>query len=625
MKYRAEIDGLRALAVVPVILFHAGFGLFSGGFVGVDVFFVISGYLITTILIEDIEKNRFSIVHFYERRARRILPVLYVVVVLTLVTSYFALLPEDLVSLGKSAVSIPFFSSNFYFWSERGYFGGASELKPLVHTWSLAVEEQYYIVFPLILMMLRNYRKLLYSILTVGFFLSLGASYYVTLLHFDTAFYFPLTRAWELLVGAFCGIFLYKTSFRLTVFWADFTSIIGLLLIFYAYILFDSSTLFPYVNALIPAIGCALYIISSQNLYAVRKVFSNRAFVYVGLMSYSLYLWHQPLFVISRHLQLFENNQLVLIFTTFVLSILSFHFVEKPFRNKMMVPEKTLIKSALLGTVVIVVIGSIYTYTIGFPSRYAVEDRELLSQFASYKGYNQMRFDSAQYKQFSPSENYKVVLIGDSHAKDILNVVVESGKFSDYEFSTRQVNSECGNLLLENYDAIQKFISDTQKERCKVLGRYEGDKFQQILDAADEIWIVSAWKNWIVELLPESIENLNAAYNKPVRVFGLKNFGVIDARKSFSIPHDQRPTYTQPLKESSLTISSRMDNILELYDLYYPVMDKLCGGSKSQCQTFTPDGLLLSADGEHLTQEGAIEGAKRISDILLSLRTIQNR
>ena len=162
MKYRPEIDGLRALAVVPVILFHAGFEFFSGGFVGVDVFFVISGYLITTIIIQDIDKKRFSLVYFYERRARRILPVLYVVVFFTLIASYFILLPEDLVSLGKSAVSIPLFSSNFYFWSERGYFGVANELKPLVHTWSLAVEEQFYIVFPLLLIILKNYRKILF-------------------------------------------------------------------------------------------------------------------------------------------------------------------------------------------------------------------------------------------------------------------------------------------------------------------------------------------------------------------------------------------------------------------------------------------------------------------------------
>lgn len=145
MKYRAEIDGLRALAVIPVILFHAGFELFSGGFVGVDVFFVISGYLITSILIDEIENKEFSIVNFYERRARRILPALYLVTATSAIASLFILYPEYLVSFAKSLISAPLFAANFYFWSERGYFGELAELKPLIHLWSLAVEEQFYI------------------------------------------------------------------------------------------------------------------------------------------------------------------------------------------------------------------------------------------------------------------------------------------------------------------------------------------------------------------------------------------------------------------------------------------------------------------------------------------------
>ena len=624
MKYRPEIDGLRALAVVPVILFHAGFEFFSGGFVGVDVFFVVSGYLITTIIIQDIDKKRFSLVYFYERRARRILPVLYVVVFFTLIVSYFILLPEDLVSLGKSAISIPLFSSNFYFWSERGYFGVANEMKPLVHTWSLAVEEQFYIVFPLLLMMLKNYRKLLF-VITAGFCLSLSASYYVTLIHFDTAFYFPVTRAWELLVGAFCGILLYRTSFKLTKNWANVVSIIGLLFIFYAYILFDSSTLFPYLNALIPVFGCALYIISSQNSSVVRKAFSNRIIVYVGLISFSLYLWHQSLFAIARHLQIFENNQLILIAVSFMLSTLTFKFVEKPFRNKVSVSKKTLIKSGLLGTVLIVVMGMIYAINNGFPSRYAEEDRVLLRQLTTNKGYNEERFDASEYKQFSQSSYYKVALVGDSHAKDFLNIIAESGKFSDYEFSTRQVNSECGNLLLKSYEAIQKFIPKNRKERCYLLGRYEGEKHHQILNDADEIWIVAAWRDWTVELIPESTKNLNGLYNKPIRVFGVKNFGLINTQKSIDIPYANRPTYTQSTRESALTTSRRMDDLLEFYDFYYPIMDKLCGGEKERCQIFTPNGLLMSNDGWHLTKEGAIEGAKRINGTLLRLKTTQNK
>ena len=154
MKYRAEIDGLRAIAVVPVILFHAGFTLFSGGFVGVDVFFVISGYLITTIILSEKEQGKFSILNFYERRARRIIPVLFFIIIVCLPFSWFLLLPSDLKIFSKSLVAVSLFSSNILFWSETGYWGASNELKPLLHTWSLAVEEQYYILFPIFLMIM---------------------------------------------------------------------------------------------------------------------------------------------------------------------------------------------------------------------------------------------------------------------------------------------------------------------------------------------------------------------------------------------------------------------------------------------------------------------------------------
>jgi len=178
LNYRAEIDGLRAVAVVPVILFHAGFTTFSGGYVGVDVFFVISGYLITTLLIDDLDQARFSLVRFYERRVRRILPALYSVVLVTLGLAIALLTPDDLVRLAKSAVSIPVFLSNVFFWSERGYFGPAAELTPMIHTWSLAVEEQFYILFPLVLFL--TYRKSKAAFLfVIGALLivSLAASY----------------------------------------------------------------------------------------------------------------------------------------------------------------------------------------------------------------------------------------------------------------------------------------------------------------------------------------------------------------------------------------------------------------------------------------------------------------
>ena len=173
MKYRAEIDGFRALTVVPVMFFHAGVELFSGGFVGVDVFFVISGYLIASILIEDLEKKRFSITNFYERRARRILPILYIVTISSSLVSSIFLYPEYLVSFAKSVISAPIFLANFFFWSERGYFGETSELKPLIHLWSLAVEEQFYIAFPIFLLLIKKHQKIFYISLAIAFFASI--------------------------------------------------------------------------------------------------------------------------------------------------------------------------------------------------------------------------------------------------------------------------------------------------------------------------------------------------------------------------------------------------------------------------------------------------------------------
>jgi len=203
MKYRAEIDGLRAIAVLPVILFHAGFDLFSGGFIGVDVFFVISGYLITTIILTEKEQGTFSLTNFYERRARRILPALFLVILVSLPFSWVLLFPPDMKDFSQSLVAITFFSSNILFWQETGYWGAANELKPMLHTWSLAVEEQYYVLFPLFLMSMWRFRRrwILISFMVISV-ISLAAAQWGAY-NIPTAIFFILpTRGWELAIGA---------------------------------------------------------------------------------------------------------------------------------------------------------------------------------------------------------------------------------------------------------------------------------------------------------------------------------------------------------------------------------------------------------------------------------------
>ncbi|MDA9194804.1 acyltransferase [Burkholderiales bacterium] len=209
MKYRKEIDGLRALAVLPVILFHAGFTTFSGGFVGVDIFFVISGYLITTIIVDEMDKDSFSLLNFYERRARRILPALFFVMLCTLPFAWFSMFPQDLKSFSQSLVAVPLFASNVHFWLTSGYFDTASELKPLLHTWSLAVEEQYYVLFPLFLMLAWELgKKWIISLLIIVAIVSVSAAQYGSTNHPSFSFYVLPTRAFEILIGALISLYI---------------------------------------------------------------------------------------------------------------------------------------------------------------------------------------------------------------------------------------------------------------------------------------------------------------------------------------------------------------------------------------------------------------------------------
>jgi len=334
MKYRAEIDGLRALAVIPVILFHAGFELFSGGYVGVDVFFVISGYLITSILVEDIEKDRFSLIRFYDRRARRILPALFLVMACCIPFALMWMLPNEIKNFWQSIVAVTLFASNILFWRESGYFDTAVEEKPLLHTWSLAVEEQYYVLFPIFLLLAWRFGK------NRVFWIIVGLSA-VSLLfsewgsrHSKTAnFYLATSRAWELLAGSMAAFIIKKRGVQKN----EFLSIIGLFGILYATFAYDKNTPFPSLYALIPIIGVVLLILFSHKDTFVAKLLSLKVFVGIGLISYSAYLWHQPLFAFTR-IRLFETPSgsimLALSATSIGLAYMSWRFVEQPFRRR---------------------------------------------------------------------------------------------------------------------------------------------------------------------------------------------------------------------------------------------------------------------------------------------------
>lgn len=340
MKYRREIDGLRAIAVMSVIFFHAGFQGFSGGFVGVDIFFVISGYLITSIILAEKQSGTFSLIGFYERRAKRILPALFFVLFACLPFAWILLFPTDLKQFSESLVSVSTFLSNVYFWKNSFYFDTAAELKPLLHTWSLAVEEQYYVLFPIfILLTWKLNKRWVVGMLIAITLISLAAAEWGSFNALSLSFYLLPTRAWELLIGVLLSFYLFerKPDHSFAIKHHQLISLAGLALIAYAIVSFDKQTPFPSLYGLIPTIGAGLIILAGTEHTLVGRVLGSKPLVGIGLISYSAYLWHQPLFVFARHESIDEPSKLLLAalaVVTLVFAYLSWKYIETPFRKK---------------------------------------------------------------------------------------------------------------------------------------------------------------------------------------------------------------------------------------------------------------------------------------------------
>lgn len=385
MTYRAEIDGLRAIAVVSVILFHAGFKTFSGGFVGVDIFFVISGYLITTIILRAISKGNFSLGQFYERRARRILPALFLLAFVSLWGAWLWLRPADMQDFSKSLIAVPAFASNILFWLETGYWGTANALKPLLHTWTLAIEAQFYLIFPLFLILMsRFHKRWLLSTLLMLTVLSLSiAQWGAHMLPIANFFLLP-SRFWEFGLGAAIAIqFLSHEPSKHPIFSYESVnqslknnlfSLIGLGLISYAILTFNETIPFPSLWTLFPTIGTGLIIAFATPETLTAKVLSFPALVGLGLISYSVYLWHYPLFAFARHLSLGPLNPTLLLaiaLLSTLLGYLSWRYVEQPCRQRDLVSRQAIVAASLVGTVILVNFGVVGQLTNGFAGRLA--------------------------------------------------------------------------------------------------------------------------------------------------------------------------------------------------------------------------------------------------------------
>jgi peptidoglycan/LPS O-acetylase OafA/YrhL len=427
MKYRAEIDGLRALAVIPVILYHAGFKLFGGGYVGVDVFFVISGYLITTIILAELEAGTFSLIHFYERRARRILPALFVVMFACIPFAWFWLLPHAMKQFSESLVAVSTYASNILFWRTSGYFDSATELKPLIHTWSLAVEEQYYVLFPLFLMLTWKLgKRWIVGLLAVVFAISLVGAQWLSVTHPSFNFYMLPTRVWELLIGAFIAFYYAHNNIKKHNHLIEqLGSLLGLSLIAYSVFAYNDQTPFPSVYALAPTLGAALIIIFATHKTVVGSLLGSKPFVAIGLISYSAYLWHQPMFAFARQRSLDEPGMYLmsaLAVLSFAFAYLSWKYIERPFRNKHRISRNKVFAYGVLCSVLFIGIGLAGYLSKGFETRNPTIQKLLSSNMSVFEKQVKFCWDGVKA---SPNVG-SACLLGDSKSPPIFAIIGDS-------------------------------------------------------------------------------------------------------------------------------------------------------------------------------------------------------
>lgn len=588
MQYRPEIDGLRAVAVLAVLFFHAGVPLFAGGFVGVDVFFVISGYVITAVVLRDRAQDRFRFLAFYQRRIRRLAPALLALILVCMPCVALFLSPPVVVGFAKSVLANLALLPNMFFWAERGYFDVAA-IKPLLHTWSLGVEAQFYFLYPVIFSALYRFGVgcLRAGVLWFGvlsFLLCCVASLY----DMETGFYVPVMRGWEFCIGAWAAFSPVRC--------ADKRSWLGGLGLAFICVsaMFCSAEwgLFPGPLAVFPCIGAYLAV---QHCAAKSGGLTARPLRFLGRISYSVYLWHYPVFLM---LHVYDASLLMFacgFVLVFAVSYVSYRWCEQPFRQGRvsMVWCGALCGCALLFSVVLL-------WSKGWVSRYALDDRRVIAQFDGHEAYVQGGFDARNAAEFA-ARGRRVFLIGDSYAKDIFNLVSEGAGAEAYSVVTQAIHAPCGHGF-----GGPVFASDVplrHRLRCYVMGRYQGLTFMKRAVAADEIWLASRWSVDTVATLPFVIAALQHRFNARVRVFGLKEFGRVSLPMALAVPSSERAQYRQPVSQHSAALNAQMRTVIG-DDVFVDMLAFVCGERPQTCMAFTPDGALVSYDGEHLTQAG---------------------
>ncbi len=481
--YRPEIDGLRAIAVISVIIYHAqitiyGNQILPGGYIGVDIFFVISGYLITSIILKEYKlTGNFSFSNFYQRRARRILPALFFVMLASIPLGWYFFSFTNFANFAESMLFSLLFSSNLYFhFTGIEYDSVPSIFLPLLHTWSLSIEEQYYIIFPITLLLIyKFFKKYIFHSFVLILVISLALAHFESLNNPSISFYFLHTRLWELMFGSILAYFEIEKNFKSkNLILNFFLTIIGLILIIYSMFFFNHDTLHPSIYTLVPVIGVGTIILYSYTVDSVKKILSSKLFVGIGLLSYSLYLWHYPIFAFSRTALYTQGNlfkQIIIAFVIFTLSLITFKYIEQPFRNKKNKFKKVFYYLSI-AFVLIIFLSTLIILKGGF--KYNIPESLDINNF-DYR-YKEVELYKKCHRNFDINNTFctfgnnksNVYLVGDSQLISIMFDL--KNKLNNNNFNLTSMTKPGQVLLFNNY----------QNEEDKKYQTYRIEKLSEI-------------------------------------------------------------------------------------------------------------------------------------------------
>ncbi|OBU23223.1 acyltransferase family protein [Photobacterium aquimaris] len=615
MNFRQDINGLRAIAVIAVVIFHFKSTLIPGGFAGVDVFFVISGFLMTSIIFRGIGNNNFSILSFYKARAIRIIPALLVLSSVTFLFCWFFLVPLKFEDLGRHILSSISFLSNITYWKESGYFDTSSQTKWLLHTWSLSVEWQFYIIYPIVLVILSKIlslnliKKLLFVTTILGLGLSAYASYYWP----SPAYYLFPTRAWEMMAGGL--VFLYPVKLNEPV--KKYTNILGFVLIICSYVFMSKSDMWPGYLALIPVLGSALIISANKqdSLITNNKIMTN-----IGLWSYSIYLWHWPVVVIGHYFNI-EYWTVIGIPLSILLGYMSYTFIEK---NRLSLKAILLPYIIIAGISYIVISNISLFYNIPKNKFEAIVTNKAKDNNGAYT-WSRLRSLNKK-EQFSHDEGNKMLIIGDSQAGDFVNAMYDAGFAEKSEIISRVVEADCGFFYLTPNQQQKAFsdsptIKDNQmwQNKCQSFIRHVDDG--NVVEQANIIVLAMYWRDDNMQWILQSIENIRSKNPRAkIYVVGGKSFNrqistlAYDAyRNNIDIVNYAANNIAQNSKEDRAIQNKIFESKAKLINYNYTFINMtnlMCDSQK--CNVIDDNGHSFYYDRRHTTRDGTKYIAKKL-------------